>query len=74
MPLPTTRCAFGTPSCTGARPRCPAPATAPAADHQGLTLVHFLAQRKHILLDTLGASFSPSLLDRGTRGGVTKMA
>jgi len=32
---------------------------------QGLTLVHFSAQRKHILLDTLGALFSPSLLDRG---------
>ena len=38
---------------------------------QGLTLVHFSAQRKHILLDTLGACFSPSLLDSGTRGGVT---
>jgi hypothetical protein len=25
------------------------------APHQGLTLVHFPAQRKHILLDTLGA-------------------
>jgi len=41
---------------------------------QGLTLVHFSAQRKHILLDTLGALFSPSLLDRRTRGGVTKAA
>jgi hypothetical protein len=41
---------------------------------QGLTLVHFSAQRKHILLDTFGACFSPSLLDRGTRGGVTKRA
>jgi hypothetical protein len=37
---------------------------------QGLTLVHFSAQRKHVLLDALGACFSPSLLDRGTRGGV----
>ena len=25
------------------------------ATHQGLTLVHFSAQRKHILWDTLGA-------------------
>ena len=33
---------------------------------QGLTLVHFSAQRKHILWDTFGAWFSPSLLDRGT--------
>jgi hypothetical protein len=41
---------------------------------QGLPLVHFSAQRKHILWDTLGARFSPSLLDRGTRGGVTKTA
>ena len=24
-------------------------------DDQGLTLVHFSAQRKHVLLDTLGA-------------------
>jgi hypothetical protein len=45
-----------------------------AADHQGLTLVHYSAQRKHILGDTLGASFSPSLSYRGTRGGVTKTA
>ena len=41
---------------------------------QGLTLVHYSAQRKHILWDTLGASFSPSLLDRGTRRGVTNTA
>jgi len=41
---------------------------------QGLTLVHFLAQSKHILCDTLGARFPPSLLDRGTQGGVTKTA
>ena len=41
---------------------------------QGLTLVHFSAQRKHILWDTMGAWFSPNLLDRGTRGGVTKTA
>jgi hypothetical protein len=40
------------------------------ATGQGLTLVHFSAQRKHILWDTSGAWFSPSLLDRGTRGGV----
>ena len=45
-----------------------------AAGDQGLTLVHFLAQRKHILWDTSGACFSPSLSDRGTRGGVTKTA
>ena len=38
---------------------------------QGLTLVYFSAQRKHILLDTLGACFSPSLLNRGMRRGVT---
>jgi hypothetical protein len=41
---------------------------------QGLTLVHISAQRKHILRDTLGARCSPSLLDRGTHGGVTKTA
>jgi hypothetical protein len=41
---------------------------------QGLTIIHFSAQRKHILWDTLGARVSPSLLDRGTRGGVTKTA
>jgi hypothetical protein len=40
----------------------------------GLTLVHVSAQREHILWDTLGARFSPSLLDRRTRGGVTKTA
>ena len=37
---------------------------------QGLTLVHFSAQCKHVLLDTLGAC----LLDRGTHEGVTKTA
>ena len=36
---------------------------------QGLTLVHFSAQRKDILWDTFGAWLSPSLLDRGTRVG-----
>jgi hypothetical protein len=41
---------------------------------QGLTLVHFSAQRKHILLDTLGAWVSRSLSNRETRGGVTKTA
>jgi len=41
---------------------------------QGLTLVHFSAQCKQILWDTLGACFPPSLLDWGTRGGVTKTA
>jgi len=41
---------------------------------KGLTLVHFSAQRKHTLRDTLGAWFPPSLLDRGTRGRVTKTA
>ena len=41
---------------------------------QGLTLVLFLAQLGHILLDTLVACFHPSLLDRGTREGVTKTA
>jgi RNA 3'-terminal phosphate cyclase-like protein len=40
----------------------------------GLTLVHVSSQCKHILWDTLGASFPPSLLDRGTWGGVTKPA
>jgi len=34
----------------------------------------FSAQRKHLLWDTMGAWFNPSLLDRGTRGGVTKTA
>ena len=33
---------------------------------QGLTLVHFSGQRKHILWDSCGAWVSPSLLDRGT--------
>jgi len=41
---------------------------------QELTLVHFSAQRKLILWDTLGASVSPGLLDRETREGVTKTA
>jgi hypothetical protein len=41
---------------------------------QGLTLVHISAQRMHILWDTSGASFPPSPLDRGTRGGVTRTA
>jgi len=41
---------------------------------QGLTLVHFSAQRMHILWDTLGAIFFPGLLDRGARGGVTNTA
>jgi hypothetical protein len=41
---------------------------------QGLTLVHFLAQRKYILWDTLAARIPPGLLDRGTRRGVTKTA
>jgi len=49
-------------------------AAADATGTQGLTLVHFLAQRKQILLDTMGASFSLGLLDMGTRGGVTKTA
>jgi hypothetical protein len=44
------------------------------SDNQGLTLVHFSAQRKPILCDTLGACLSPSLLDRGTREDVTKTA
>ena len=57
------------PSC---RVRSPRPRPRP---RQGLTtLVHFLAQRKHILLDTLGASTPPSRLDRGTREGVPKTA
>jgi len=34
-----------------------------AAPGQGLTLVHFSAQRKHFLWDTFGAWCSPSLLD-----------
>jgi len=37
------------------------------ASSQGLTLVHFSAQHKHSLWDTLSAWFPPSLLDRGTR-------
>jgi hypothetical protein len=41
---------------------------------QGLTLVHYSAQHEHILWDTLGAWFSPSLLDRGTGRGVTNTA
>jgi hypothetical protein len=41
---------------------------------QGLTLVHFSAQHKRILWDTLGAWIFPSLSDRGTRGGVAKSA
>ena len=41
---------------------------------QGLTLVHFSAQRKHILWDRLGARFSFSLSDWGIPGGVTKTA
>jgi hypothetical protein len=36
------------------------------SSNQGPTLVHFSAQRKHILWNTFGAWFSPSLLDRGT--------
>jgi hypothetical protein len=36
---------------------------------QGISLVHFAAQRKHILWDTFGAWFFPSLLDRRTRVG-----
>ena len=39
---------------------------------QGLSLVHLSAQRKHILWDMFGACFPPTLLDRGTRGDVTK--
>ena len=35
---------------------------------------NFSAQCKHILWDTLGAWFSPSLLDRGTWRCVTKTA
>jgi hypothetical protein len=50
-----------------------AAAYALSASSQGLTLVHFSAQSKHILWDTL-AGFSPSLLDRGTRRDVTKTA
>jgi len=42
--------------------------------NQGLALVHFSAQHEHILWNMLGAWFSPSLLDRGTQGGVTKTA
>jgi len=45
-----------------------------SASDQGLTLVNCSAQRKHVLWDTLGARISPSLLDKGTRGGVTKTA
>jgi hypothetical protein len=45
-----------------------------AAVGQGLTLVHFAAQHKHIMRDTLGPCFSPSPLDRGIRGGVSKAA
>jgi len=43
-------------------------APSPTTSRQGLTLVHFSAQRKHILLDTLGASFFPGLLDRVDTG------
>jgi hypothetical protein len=39
---------------------------------QGLTLVHFSAQRKHKLWDTFGAWLSTSLLDRGPRVGDQK--
>jgi len=57
----------------GARtPRCAWRAGACA--RQGRTLVHYSAQRKHILWDTLVALNPPSQLDRGTRGGVTKTA
>jgi hypothetical protein len=43
-------------------------------DRQGLTLVHFSAHRKHLLRERMGAWFSPSLLDWGTRGGEAKTA
>ena len=62
-------CSAGTAKASSA-----ASAAANGASDQGLTLVHFWAQRELILWDTLGASFPPSLLDRGTRGGVTKTA
>jgi len=53
----------------------PAAARLLAALGQGLTLVHFSAQRKHTLWGTFGAwLLSPSLSDRWTRGGVTKTA
>ena len=55
-------------------PSRPSSRSAPASRSQGLTLVHFSAQRKHVLWDTLGAWFPPSLLDRGTPGSVTKTA
>jgi hypothetical protein len=41
---------------------------------QGLTPVHFSAQRKHILWDAFGALFSLILFDSEIRGGVTKTA
>ena len=51
-----------------------AAAHAAIASHQGLTLVHFLTQCKHILWCMLGALLSASLLRRWSRGGVTKTA
>jgi hypothetical protein len=35
---------------------------------QGLTLVHFSAQRKHILLDTMGCMISPQSITQGDTG------
>ena len=45
-----------------------------AASCQGLTFVHYFAQRKHISWDALGAWFPPCLLDRETWAGVIKTA
>jgi len=42
-------------SISGRMSRSSASASAAAAQYQGLILVRFLAQRKHVLWDTLGA-------------------
>jgi hypothetical protein len=61
-------------SCASTPTRWTSTPSSSATSRQGLTLVHLSAQRKHFLWDSLGALISPSLLDRGTRGGVTKTA
>ena len=58
-PKATSASSGGSSTMEGAAPRneeyCDGSAPAGGAWYQGLTLVHFSAQRKHILLDTLGA-------------------
>jgi hypothetical protein len=67
----STAAAAAAASAAAACPSASAAAAPAAASDQGLTLLHFSARRKHI---TLGTWFPPLLLDRGTRGDVTKTA